>query len=368
MKTYWPITRSSTFSILTTLVWIVSITTSPAASLVQSGVSAPAEDAYVRSGFSNQKKNFGSDATLEIENGKNEAEAYIKLDLAGVDAFTKQAKLRFYAVSQAPNVATISIKLVADNGWSETTVTWKDKPIADKTVAQVQLVGTTPSWYEVELTSAIKAAQASQNSQITLAFVLSDSDPNKVTISSRENSENKPELVLYRSTVNVRLSFRPTEKGAPPGYIVDSGTVYSRHSNGYTYGWNQDVSKFVFDRNQPDQAQPKQARSPDLRYSTGVAMDSPDLPKQAFWGISLPNGKYNVHLVAGDPGMYDSVYGLNINDALVLEGIPDQTKRWAETSKPVEVTNGKLIITSNPKAINNKLCFVEIQEIRETGK
>jgi hypothetical protein len=348
--------------------WLPFVISSKGATLVTAAVLNPTDDANVRSGFSNQKKNFGAEPVLELEGGRNEAEAYFKFSLADVEGAMKQATFRFYAGTESASVVTLAIKSVGSKDWAENTITWKEKPEQVATVGQVQLVGKSPTWYEVDLTSVMKAALEAGNTSLSVAMVSLDGGGNKVSIHSRESTENKPELVLARSLVKVRIVFRPTEVGAPPGYFVDSGSTYSPHTNGYTYGWNQDVSKYVADRNSPTQAAPKQARSPDLRYAGVACMDNPDFPKPAFWGISLPNATYSVHVVAGDPGFYDSVYAINLNDTLILEGIPDQGKRWVESTKTVAVANQKLILTNNPKGINNKLCFIEIQEVRESAK
>ncbi|MDB6024353.1 MAG: extracellular repeat protein family [Verrucomicrobiales bacterium] len=360
--------RRFVFLLLSFTAWLGSIAISNSASLVTSAVLNPVEDAHVRTGSAFQKKNFGAEPVLELQSDKNESEAYLKFDLTGADSLLKQAKLRFYAGAEKPTVATISVKSVLPKEWSENIVTWRDKPESDATLGQVQLVGTTPAWYEVDLTSAVKAELARESTSLSVAMILSDTEGNKISINSRDAVENRPELVLSRSPVKVRIVFRPTENGAPPGYVVDTGAVYAPHTNGLTYGWNTDVSKFVVDRNNPAQAVSKQVRSPDSRYAGVACMDHPEFEKPAFWGISLPNGTYSVHLVAGDPGLYDSAYAININDTLVLEGIPDQAKHWVETTKTLPVTNQKLIITNNPKGINNKLCFMEIQEVRESGK
>ncbi len=334
--------------------------------IVTNAVLNPIEDATVRAGFTVQKKNFGTEPVLELQSA--ESEAYLKFDLTEANSLLKQAKLRFYAGSDKASVAIVSVRTLLDKAWSESSLTWKTKPEQDATIGQAQLVGSSPAWYEVDVTSQVKAELAAGGSSFHVALVVSDGEGNKISINSREATENKPELVLMRSSINVRIVFRPSESGAPAGYLVDNGTEYGPHPNGFTYGWNMNISKYVADRTQPAFAVAKQSRPPDARYACVVAMDNPDLEKPAFWGISLPNGTYKVHVVAGDPGYYDSVYALNVNDVMILEGIPDQAKRWVEATKTIAVDNQKIIITNNPKGINNKLCFVEISEARDGTK
>ena len=343
-------------------------TSSNAATLVPGAAINPSDDVHVREGFTLQKKNFGQEPMLELQGGHNQSEIYLKFPLTDADATFKQAKLRFTAGAENASVVTVAIRSVASKDWSENLLTWKDRPDQGETIAQVQLVGTTPTSYEVDVTAAVKAEIETGSGSLSLALVSTDTEGNKISINSKESVENKPELLFYRTPMKFRVVFRPTEAGGPPGYIVDTGAVYGPHTNGFTYGWNEEMKKFLADRSNPAFAAPKQARSPDPRYSCVAAMDHPELEKPAFWGVSVPNGTYNIHVVAGDPGFYDSVYAINVNDAMVLEGIPDQAKRWVEATKTISVTNQKIIVTNNPKGINNKLCFIEIQEVRESGK
>ncbi len=366
MKLYHQYFRSFFFCLFTLALILGNAAISRGATLVTSAILHPIADTHVHAGFTLQKKNFGQEPIMDLQH--NEAEIYMRFSLAEADILMKQAKLRFYAGAESAAVVTVEVRSVAANDWSENLVTWKEKPEQGGTLGSVQLVGTTPAWYEVDVTEAVKAEIDASGQNISFALVATDADGTKLTINSKESVDNKPELVMARTPTKIRVVFRPTETGAPPGYIVDTGAVYSPHTNGFTYGWNQDMQKFLADRNNPAQAAPKQSRSPDSRYACVAAMDHPELEKPAFWGIAVPNGKYNVHLVAGDPGFYDSVYALNVNDAIMLEGIPDASKRWVEATKVISVTNQKIIVTNNPKGINNKLCFIEIQEVRESGK
>jgi hypothetical protein len=85
-------------------------------------------DAYVRGG-GNASKNFGTAETLNTKEGRNPAydrKVYIRFDLSTLPASITSAKLRIYAVNAKPD--TRSVKLVADDTWQETAITWDNAP------------------------------------------------------------------------------------------------------------------------------------------------------------------------------------------------------------------------------------------------
>ncbi len=148
--------------------------------------------------------------------------------------------------------------------------------------------------------------------------------------------------------VNVNINFQPASAPIPAGYLVDSGAVYGDRGNGYTYGWNATNSN-TRDRNS--------ANSPDQRYDTLNHMQNGGT---FTWEIALPNGTYTVHLVAGDPSYYDSVYKINIENVLAVNGTPSSTVRWIEGTAQVTVADGKLTVSSATGSSNNKIDFIEI--------
>src|SRR5262244_702788 len=86
---------------------------------------------------------------------------------------------------------------------------------------------------------------------------------------------------------SLHVNFQPSGAAVPPGYLADTGAVYANRGNGFSYGWNADASSAARDRNSP--------KAPDQRYDTFIHT-------QAFgtrtWEASVPNGEYQVHLVA----------------------------------------------------------------------
>ena len=120
---------------------------------------------------------------------------------------------------------------------------------------------------------------------------------------------------------------------------------------GLQFGWSGD--------NTPNARRRGDASAPDGRYDTLVHMQKPSLP-DARWELAVPNGTYRVHLVSGDPQNIDSVYRIDAEAALVLQGTPSSAVRWFDGSTTVAVSDGRLTLSNAPGSANNKVCFIDV--------
>jgi len=340
-------------------------TSVPAAPVLRNTFPA-VDDAHVKSG-SSAKKNFGQEPTLELQtSGKAVSESLLKFDLAGVEEGFKDVRLRVYGFADKDEPVTILVRSTATASWLESAVTWKDKPEHLSTIGSIQVSGVSPVWYELDITTFVKAQLAARQPMISLALLAADSPNSRIFIRAHEAESNGPEIVTSRPLFSAKVVFQPKEKVASAGYFIDSGALFGPQANsGFRFGWSVDVSQFVKDRNNPEKDDPKPAKGPDARYMGVAFMDHPDMAQSAVWEIAVPNGKYKVHLVAGDASYDDSIYSVNLEGVLTADGIPDGTKRWIEGSQIVTVTDGRLTVSNGNKGINNKLSFLEIAEIAE---
>jgi hypothetical protein len=151
----------------------------------------------------------------------------------------------------------------------------------------------------------------------------------------------------------VKINFQPAVVPVPAGYLVDSGQVFADRGNGFSYGWNQDNSGNMIDRNSPS--------SPDQRYDTFAATQTAS--GGSVWEISVPGGDYSVLLVAGDPTRFNSTYRFDVEGELSLSGTPTTQSRWISGSNTVTVADGRLTVSNSGGASNNKLCFIEITPV-----
>lgn len=151
-------------------------------------------------------------------------------------------------------------------------------------------------------------------------------------------------------SVSINVNFQPDGVVPPPGYRVDTGAAYGRRANGFTYGWNADNRANARDR---------EALS-DQRYDT---LNHLQRNGTFRWEIAVPNGRYSVRLVAGDPSYFDGYFHVNVENIKAIDAAPSSGKRFVEGSVTVDVKDGRLTISNGSRAINNKLNFVEIRSV-----
>jgi hypothetical protein len=163
--------------------------------------------------------------------------------------------------------------------------------------------------------------------------------------------------VSFQVGVPLAINFQATTSAGYPGYLPDFGDVYGDRLNGEFYGWAEDITAEARDRNNPTFA-------PDERYDTFNHSSRPAAnPNANFWEIALPNGRYGVFAVAGEPSNIDSVYHFQAEGVTVVQGTPTTNVRFYEGWAAVNVTDGRLTLTNGPGASNNKIAFIEIYSL-----
>ncbi len=139
----------------------------------------------------------------------------------------------------------------------------------------------------------------------------------------------------------------------PPGYVADTGHIFAGRGNGFTYGWNQDNTANMRDRDS--------SLSPDELHDGLAHMQKPSNPN-ASWKIALPDGTYSVHVLSGDPTAIDSVYKINVNGVRVINGTPTAAQHWFDGTVTVTVTTGILNVTNARGSVNNKIDAIDITQ------
>jgi N-acetylneuraminic acid mutarotase len=152
---------------------------------------------------------------------------------------------------------------------------------------------------------------------------------------------------LLHGVLDLHVNFQPASAAVPAGYVADSGQLYGDRGNGWVYGWNIAHTGDTRDR----------GKLSDQRYDTFVHTQ---IGGNKTWELAVANGEYQVHVVAGDPSYNDSVYKINVEDVLTVNGTPTSSNRFIEGTQIVNVTDGKMTISSASGSLNNKIAFVDI--------
>jgi hypothetical protein len=159
-------------------------------------------DTYVRDG-GYAGNNYGTVSALEVKksNGGFNRLAYFKFDLSSVST-VNQGKLRLFGGfasdpgSAAESVAAYS---VSDTSWSESTITWNNKPTAGTTALDTKTVsGATSQWYEWDITSYLQSEKAAGRNIvcIQIAQTTTELSAPQLVFNSREAASNVPQLVV----------------------------------------------------------------------------------------------------------------------------------------------------------------------------
>jgi hypothetical protein len=148
--------------------------------------------------------------------------------------------------------------------------------------------------------------------------------------------------------VSININFQPEGEPVPSGYSADVGDVFGVRDNGCEFGWDQDTSGRTRVR----------GVDTDARLDTLTHLQ---LGGDVTWELAVPDGNYDVTLVAGDPSHIDSVYAIEVEGDLIVEGTPKQSQHFIEGSGTVQVQDGRLTVSNAPASDNNKLCYLVVR-------
>ncbi len=144
--------------------------------------------------------NYGTVTRLDVDNPGQES--YLRFTVSGVSGAVQNATLRFWVTNGSTNGPSL---YPAGSGWTETGITWNNRPGATSgAVANLGAI-TASTWVEMNVT-----AQITGNG--TFDFVLMPDSTDGVTFYSREGS-SPPQLVLTISSEPVPTS---TNTPIPP--------------------------------------------------------------------------------------------------------------------------------------------------------
>jgi phosphatidylserine/phosphatidylglycerophosphate/cardiolipin synthase-like enzyme len=156
-------------------------------------------DTYVRAGGS-ASGNFGRMSEVIVKYSAQPEylrEGYMTLDISALKAGgTATLRLFGHLSDTRASSVTTSVFPVASTTWSETGVTYNNRPAAGSTaIASVTVSGTTGRWYSINLTSYAQAQRAAGATRISIALKDKADTLPYVAFSARE-STSRPQLVI----------------------------------------------------------------------------------------------------------------------------------------------------------------------------
>jgi hypothetical protein len=157
----------------------------------------PTADSYARDG-SYAITNYGTSQSLyartTTSTGYNR-DVYMKFSLSSVST-VKLAKLRIYAASGTAAAVTVTAFGVADTSWTENGITCNNKPVRGLSFGSTVVSGTTPTWYELDLTSYVQSAKAAGKNVISIALHSPSEASTYIKMNSKESPTSRSQLVI----------------------------------------------------------------------------------------------------------------------------------------------------------------------------
>ncbi len=180
---------------------------------------APVADAQVNE--ANPNYNYGTLAQILVDGGSDpDVAGYLRFDVSGVTAPVQKATLRLFVrdnggTQNGPYVQTTG------SSWSETGLTWSNRPAPSGAVLDDKGVLASSSWVEYTVTSAVKGNGA-------VGFVLLPQSNDGAVFHSREGA-NTPQLVVTldsgTSTPTPTPAPNPTPTPTPTPPAEQSATL-----------------------------------------------------------------------------------------------------------------------------------------------
>ncbi|UCE03716.1 MAG: tandem-95 repeat protein, partial [Candidatus Latescibacterota bacterium] len=153
-------------------------------------------DAYVRS--SNQNSNFGSRATLRVEQDNTVFNSYLKFQVSGVGPNVLRATLRLFSVNGGPDGGSAHAVSNSYQGsatpWDENGLTWSNAPAITSPALDSAGVVADDVWVDFDVTQAITGDG-------TYSFALQNLSNRPVEYSSKEGSV-PPQLLVETDLPN----------------------------------------------------------------------------------------------------------------------------------------------------------------------
>ena len=173
------------------------------------------------------------------------------------------------------------------------------------------------------------------------------------TLPERVGFRKKIDLSKVKAATDVRVNFQTSEMSRPDGWVVDDGRLFEIRPEGYAYGWTKDNTGSARQR----------GKNADPLLDSLVHFVA-----GASWEIAVENGHYRVEVCLGDSEFHSSDADLSAEDSVFLDSAELKADEFRRVVKAVEVTDGKLTVTSNNNPHGSGLTrinYIQLKKISE---
>ncbi|OQP57431.1 cellulase family glycosylhydrolase [Niastella populi] len=169
----------------------------------------PTQDAYVRDGANATITHGTTDPTLLIAKvnptttAGNNRESYLLFDASAITGTVNAVQLKVYGKVDLTTVTTIPVGVfsVASTGWTESAITWNNKPATGSTaLATANVSSAAFNYVSWDLTSYVRSEIAAGRKIIALALKAGQASDSRILFNSAETGNNPPQLVIDATT------------------------------------------------------------------------------------------------------------------------------------------------------------------------
>jgi hypothetical protein len=168
------------------------------------GAIGPEQDAYVRSGVHANTAFGATDAGILIAklnssgSADNDRHTYLTFDLGNAGTISKAVlKLNGKIDDARASNVPVGVFSVASTSWSETTLTWNNKPAASASaLVTANVSDATARYYSWDVSAYVKSEQAAGHNKVSFALKSAQVTDPRITFSSKETGNNPPRLEI----------------------------------------------------------------------------------------------------------------------------------------------------------------------------
>lgn len=164
----------------------------------------PTQDAYVRNG-TNADVTHGTTDVVNLltklnatASAGNDRHTYLQFNTSSVSGNITAATLRLYGGldDNRDNNIPVNVYAVSNTTWTESTITWNNKPATGDSLQRVVVTDSVKRYYTWDITAYIQAEKAAGRNTISLALLARIATDPRIAWSSKEAGANPPQLVI----------------------------------------------------------------------------------------------------------------------------------------------------------------------------
>jgi hypothetical protein len=218
--------------------------------------------------------NFGTAKSITVDNTPLD-DGFLKFSVTGITGAVLDARLRVFLSDGSLDGPAV---YAADSTWTETGITWNNRPSRTSGVLDDLTDVTANTWMEYNVTPAVTANG-------TYAFDVAGTSADGVVFNSRDNPKNKPQLVL-----TVHPDTTPPETSivsGPTGTVASTSATFSFSSNeaGSTFACSRDNAAYVACTSPTTYTGLAQGAHTFAVRATDLAGNTDPTPASASWSV-----------------------------------------------------------------------------------